>query len=238
MWKVHQFSEPEPVITVNGPQAPDEFNIKRLTYEVFGSVGKTAGSSSTWTSTGIRIRLIHIHNSALVPQETTTLTVASGSISVHVHGGQVGCRMLVDGVITATNPRESDDHQDARRRVQGEIRMSEHRLDEPRVQRPFVPRMVRSFAIPIIFFWGFLAVSTTPLCPSGRVARRTRRTDGPALRAVAAGAAAHRRKVSGIQFHQLDHGGLRGQQTIGRPGPRYYDDLMRASRQTKSTCST
>ena len=39
MWKVHQFSEPEPVITVNGPQAPDEFNLKRITYEVFGSVG-------------------------------------------------------------------------------------------------------------------------------------------------------------------------------------------------------
>ena len=42
MYKVHQFSEPEPVITVNGPQAPEQFNVKRLTYQVFGPVGKTA----------------------------------------------------------------------------------------------------------------------------------------------------------------------------------------------------
>ena len=28
MYKVHQFSEPEPVITVNGPQAPEKFNVK------------------------------------------------------------------------------------------------------------------------------------------------------------------------------------------------------------------
>lgn len=42
--------------------------------------------------------------------ETTTLTVASGSISVHVHGGQVGCRMLVDGVI---RDEQTGDHQDA-----------------------------------------------------------------------------------------------------------------------------
>ena len=39
MWKVHQFSAPPPVITVNGPQAPEQFNPKRLTYEVFGSAG-------------------------------------------------------------------------------------------------------------------------------------------------------------------------------------------------------
>jgi RND superfamily putative drug exporter len=43
--------------------------------------------------------------------------------------------------------------------------MSEHRLDEPRVTRPFIPRMVRTFAIPIIFFWGFLAVTTTAFMP-------------------------------------------------------------------------
>ena len=49
--------------------------------------------------------------------------------------------------------------------MQGEIRMSEHRLDEPRVKRPFIPRMVRTFAIPIIFFWGFLAVTMTAFTP-------------------------------------------------------------------------
>src|SRR6202034_3581696 len=40
MYKVHQFSEPEPVITVNGPQAPENFYPKRLTYEVYGPLGK------------------------------------------------------------------------------------------------------------------------------------------------------------------------------------------------------
>ncbi|EUA55968.1 conserved membrane family protein [Mycobacterium intracellulare 1956] len=57
MYKVHQFSEPEPVITVNGPQAPEQFNPKRITYEVFGSPGRAA-SSSTSTSRATRIRLI------------------------------------------------------------------------------------------------------------------------------------------------------------------------------------
>lgn len=40
MSKVHQFSDPPPVITVNPPAAPPEFSIKRLTYELFGSVGQ------------------------------------------------------------------------------------------------------------------------------------------------------------------------------------------------------
>ncbi|GFG67808.1 hypothetical protein MKUB_52980 [Mycobacterium kubicae] len=39
MWKVHQLSEPEPVIAVNGPQAPEQFNPKQMTYEVFGNAG-------------------------------------------------------------------------------------------------------------------------------------------------------------------------------------------------------
>jgi len=42
--------------------------------------------------------------------ETTTLTVVSGSISAQVHGGQVGCRMLVNGVV---RDEHSDTHQDA-----------------------------------------------------------------------------------------------------------------------------
>ncbi|MDM2593109.1 MmpS family transport accessory protein, partial [Mycobacteroides abscessus] len=40
MWKVHQMSAPEPVITVNQPQAPPEFTPKTLTYEVFGAPGE------------------------------------------------------------------------------------------------------------------------------------------------------------------------------------------------------
>ena len=114
MYKVHQFSEPEPVITVNGPQAPDEFNIKRLTYEVYGPVGK-AGKIVYVDIDG------HPHpvdvtftTEPWIHEETTTLTVASGSISVHVHGGPLRCRMLVDGVQPKDSEAEnSDDHPDA-----------------------------------------------------------------------------------------------------------------------------
>jgi hypothetical protein len=114
MYKVHQFSEPEPVITVNGPQAPDEFNIKRLTYEVYGPVGK-AGKIVYVDIDG------HPHpvdvtftTQPWIHDETTTLTVASGSISVHVHGGPLRCRMLVDGVQPKDSEAEnSDNHPDA-----------------------------------------------------------------------------------------------------------------------------
>ena len=114
MYKVHQFSEPEPVITVNGPQAPDEFNIKKLTYEVYGPVGK-AGKIVYVDIDG------HPHpvdvtftTQPWTHDETTTLTVASGSISVHVHGGPLRCRMLVDGVQPNDSEAEnSDNHPDA-----------------------------------------------------------------------------------------------------------------------------
>lgn len=108
MWKVHQFSEPEPVITVNGPQAPDEFNIKRITYEVFGSVGD--GGKLVYVDIDGHPHQVDVTTLPWSHTETTTLTVASGSISVHVHGGQVGCRMLVDGVV---RDEQSDNHENA-----------------------------------------------------------------------------------------------------------------------------
>src|SRR6201998_2338893 len=44
--------------------------------------------------------------------------------------------------------------------------MSEHRAQEPLVEkRPFFPRMVRVLAIPIILFWGLLAISTNTFMP-------------------------------------------------------------------------
>ena len=116
MYKVHQFSEPEPVITVNGPQAPEQFYIKRLTYEVYGPVGK-AGKIVYVDIDG------HPHpvdvtftTEPWIHEETTTLTVASGSISVHVHGGPLRCRMLVDGVLPppkSGTPESTDNHPDA-----------------------------------------------------------------------------------------------------------------------------
>ncbi len=108
MWKVHQFSEPEPVITVNGPQAPDEFNLKRITYEVFGSAG--AGGKLVYVDIDGHPHQVDVTTLPWSHTETTTLTVASGSISVHVQGGQVGCRMLVDGVV---RDEQSDNHENA-----------------------------------------------------------------------------------------------------------------------------
>jgi hypothetical protein len=108
MWKVHQFSEPEPVITVNGPQAPDEFNLKRITYEVFGSVGD--GGKLVYVDIDGHPHQVEVTTLPWSHTETTTLTVASGSISVHVQGGQVGCRMLVDGVV---RDEQSDNHENA-----------------------------------------------------------------------------------------------------------------------------
>src|SRR6201996_3341929 len=56
--------------------------------------------------------------------------------------------------------------------------MSEHRA-EPHVKRPFVPRMVRAFAIPIIAFWALLAVSTNTFMP--QVERVAEELAGPVV---------------------------------------------------------
>ncbi|APA77107.2 MULTISPECIES: MmpS family transport accessory protein [Mycobacterium avium complex (MAC)] len=108
MYKVHQFSEPEPVITVNGPQAPEQFNLKRITYEVFGSVGQ--GGKLVYVDIDGHPHQVDITTLPWTHTESTTLSVASGSISVHVHGGQVGCRMLVNDVV---RDEQSGNHQDA-----------------------------------------------------------------------------------------------------------------------------
>jgi len=108
MWKVHQFSAPPPVITVNGPAAPEQSTPKYLTYEVFGSIGDS----------GMLVYLDidgHPHQVDLMAlpwshTETTTLTVVSGSVSAQVHGGHVGCRMLVNGIV---RDEQSDTHGDA-----------------------------------------------------------------------------------------------------------------------------
>ncbi|ORA28387.1 hypothetical protein BST18_10005 [Mycobacteroides abscessus subsp. bolletii] len=108
MWKVHQMSAPEPVITVNPPQAPPEFTPKTLTYEVFGTPGE-GGMLSYVDIDGHP----HQENVTTLPwshTETTTLTVVSGSISVQVRGGQVGCRIRVNDVV---RDQMSDDHADA-----------------------------------------------------------------------------------------------------------------------------
>lgn len=108
MWKVHQFSEPAPVPTVNGPQAPPDFNPKQLTYELFGSVGD--GGMLVYVDVDGHPHRVDVTTLPWSHTETTTLTVVSGSISAQVHGGQVGCRILVNGIV---RNEQSDAHQDA-----------------------------------------------------------------------------------------------------------------------------
>jgi hypothetical protein len=108
MFKVHQLSAPPPVITVNGPAAPAEFSIKRLTYELSGSAAQ--GGMLVWVDIDGHPHQVNLTTLPWSHTETTTLTVVSGSVSAQVHGGQVGCRMLVNGVVRA---EQSDTHQDA-----------------------------------------------------------------------------------------------------------------------------
>ena len=108
MWKVHQMSAPAPVITVNGPAAPEQFTPKRLTYEVFGSIGD--GGMLVYVDIDGHPHKLDVTTLPWSHTETTTLTVVSGSISAQVRGGQVGCRMLVNGVV---RDEQSDTHGDA-----------------------------------------------------------------------------------------------------------------------------
>jgi Mycobacterium membrane protein len=97
MWKVHQSSAPGPVLAVSPPQAPEEFTPKRLTYELFGDVG--SGGMLDYIDIDGHPHKIDLTELPWSHTETTTLTVVSGSISAQVHGGQVGCRMLVNDVV-------------------------------------------------------------------------------------------------------------------------------------------
>jgi Mycobacterium membrane protein len=97
MWKVHQASAPGPVLAVNGPQAPEEFTPKQLTYELSGDLGD--GGMLVYVDLDAHPHQIDITTLPWSHTETTTLTVVSGSISAQVRGGQVSCRMLVDGVV-------------------------------------------------------------------------------------------------------------------------------------------
>lgn len=108
MWKVHQASEPGPVLTVNKPQAPPEFTPKKLTYELFGSVG--SGGIVSYVDIDGHPHEVDLTDLPWSHDETTMLSVVSGSISAQVHGGRVGCRILVDDVV---RDEHSSDRQEA-----------------------------------------------------------------------------------------------------------------------------
>lgn len=97
MSMVHQMSAPGPVLTVNQPQAPDEFTPKTVSFEVFGSVG--SGGILDYVDVDGHPHKVELTELPWEHTETTTLTVVSASISVQVHGGEVGCRIRVNDVV-------------------------------------------------------------------------------------------------------------------------------------------
>lgn len=106
--------------------------------------------------------------------------------------------------------------------------MSEHRSGEPRVKRPFIPRMVRALAIPIIFFWGLLAVTTNTFMP--QVERVAEELAGPMVPHYAPSQRALLH--IGEKFQESDSTNLtmvvfEANRQLGDQDHRYYDDLMR-----------
>src|SRR5882757_8103808 len=106
--------------------------------------------------------------------------------------------------------------------------MSEHRLDEPRGKRPLIPRMVRTFAIPIIFFWGFLAVTMTAFTP--KVEDVAQELAGPMVPHYAPSQRALLH--IGEKFQESDSTNLtmvvfEANRPLGDQDHAYYDDLMK-----------
>ncbi|OBG26586.1 RND family transporter [Mycobacterium sp. E3198] len=103
---------------------------------------------------------------------------------------------------------------------------------EQRPRRPFVPRMVRIFAIPIIAFWALLAVSTTTFMP--QVERVAEELAGPVVPHYAPSQRAL--LAIGAKFHESDSTSLamlvfESDRPLGDADHRYYDDLVRRLKQ-------
>ncbi len=113
--------------------------------------------------------------------------------------------------------------------------MSEHRGNETGAKRPFFPRMVRAFAIPIIVFWGLLAISTNAFMP--KVEDVAEELAGPMVPHYAPSQRAL--LAIGAKFHESNSTSftmivLEGDRPLGPPGSvahRYYDDLVRRLQQ-------
>ena len=108
MLKVHQMSAPGPAVTVNDAQAPEQFTPKALTYELDGSLG--GGGMLSYIDIDGHPHTVQLNELPWSHTETTTLTVVSGSISAQVRGGEVHCRILVNGIV---REQQSASRQDA-----------------------------------------------------------------------------------------------------------------------------
>ena len=109
--------------------------------------------------------------------------------------------------------------------------MSEHRA-EHQAKRPFVPRMVRVFAIPIIAFWALLAVSTTTFMP--QVEKVAEELAGPVVPHYAPSQRAL--LAIGAKFHESNSTSLamlvlEADRPLGDVDHQYYDGLVRRFKQ-------
>ncbi|WP_343710459.1 RND family transporter [Mycobacterium sp.] len=104
--------------------------------------------------------------------------------------------------------------------------MSEHRTEH--LKRPVIPRMVRALAIPIIVFWGLLAVSTNAFMP--KVEDVAEELAGPMVPHYAPSQRAM--LAIGAKFHESDSTSLtmivfEANRPLVIADHEYYDDLMR-----------
>lgn len=110
--------------------------------------------------------------------------------------------------------------------MQGEVRVSEHRAGQRK--HPVIPTMVRVLAIPIIVFWGLLAVSTNTFIP--KVEDVAAELAGPMVPHYAP---SQRSLLAiGAKFHESDSTSLamivlEANRPLVIADHYYYDDLMR-----------
>ena len=105
-------------------------------------------------------------------------------------------------------------------------------MSEHPVKRPFLPRMVRVFAIPIIAFWALLAVSTNTFMP--QVERVAEELAGPVVPHYAPSQRAL--LAIGAKFHESNSTSLamvvlEADRPLGDVDHQYYDDLVRGLKQ-------
>ena len=113
--------------------------------------------------------------------------------------------------------------------------MSEHPVNEQKAKRPFVARMVRALAIPIIVFWGLLAISTNTFMP--KVEKVAEELAGPMVPHYAPSQRALLH--IGEKFHESNSTSFTMVvfEAVGRQlddkDHKYYDDLMRRLKQDR-----
>ena len=111
-------------------------------------------------------------------------------------------------------------------------------MSEHRVKRPFIPRMVRALAIPIIAFWALLAVTTNTFVP--QVEKVAEELAGPMVPHYAPSQRAL--LAIGEKFHESNSTNLtmlvfEADRPLGDVDHRYYDDLMRRLKQDTAACA-